>query len=416
MNAGTKSMLRDLLPRWILSCVTVWGVLACVGCEKAPNPPAPQAIPQVNTAKSLDTPSPDKPTPSNAPVTPVADPAKSPVESPAPIVDATPRQLLERMVKAYTSARGYADYGFIVQRYVINGQPYEQKQPFSIAYEKPGKLRLECYNVKLLNDGKLVHGMIRDKDGILELAAPATLTQENVVIDETMQAELSRGFGSNPLQLLLLFAADPLSIILGDQAATFLPDLPHQGFNCRRVKITTAAGDLVLWIDARELVLRRLDYPLAALQQELAKQGEIKQLEQYADFVGAELNPKFPPETFQFEVPQGALLVKRFLAIPAPLRPTLLLGKLAPEFQFQSPQGDKITPDALQGKVAVFVFWGSQYQPCASALPLVQQVLRLLQRQQGCRVLCRLGRRSQRRSNNARGRVQGVERHTPHRP
>ncbi len=310
------------------------------------------------------------------PVTPVADPGKSTADTtpPAPTVDATPRQLLERMVKAYAGAKGYQDYGFVVQRYVINGQPYEQRQPLEIAYEKPGKLRLDCYNVKLVNDGKLVHGKIRDKDGILELASPAALTQENVVIDETMQMELSRGFGSNPLQLLLLFANDPLSVVLADYPASFLPDLKHQGFDCRRVKITTPAGDLVLWIDARELVVRRLDYPLDELKKALAKQGEIKQLEQYADFVGAELNPKFPPETFQFEVPEGALLVKRFLPMPAPLRPTILLGKLSPEFEFQSAKGEKITPDSLQGKVALLAFWGSQYQPSGSLLPLVQQV------------------------------------------
>src|SRR5690606_37220765 len=123
--------------------------------------------------------------------------------------------------------------------------------------------------------------------------------------------------------------ADPLSVILGEQPAAFLPDLKHQGFDCRRVKITKPAGDLVLWIDARELVLRRVGYPLNELKKQLAKEGEIKQLEQYADFVGAELNPTFPPETFEFEVPEGALLVKRFLPLPAPLRPTILLGKLS---------------------------------------------------------------------------------------
>lgn len=377
MNVGTKPLVRELLPRWILSCVMVWGLLACCGCEKASNPPATPAAPPVSVANPLDKPAPVNPKPSNTPVVPVADPIKTPVVPTAvaaPAANLSPRELLERMVNAYASATSYADQGYIAQKYIINGQPYEQRQQLSIAYEKPGKLRLECYNVKLLNDGKMVHGIIRDKDGILELPSPGTLTQENVVLDETMQMELSRGFGSNPLQLLLLFAADPLQVILGDNSASYLPDLTHGGHACRRVKIATVAGDLVLWIDAQNFVLRRLDYPLAELQKELAKQGEIKQLEQYADFVGAELNPKLPAEAFKFDVPPGALLVKRFLTIPTPLKPTILLGKLSPQFEFQPQKGEKITADSLQGKVAVLVFWGSQYQPCATALPLVQQV------------------------------------------
>lgn len=376
MNIGMKP-----LTRWFGCGACAVMLLAVVGCEK-PSPPPAKLDPPVAQPTKVTVPA------NPAPVTPLPDPGKTPpaqsqvaqtpVVAPtpaaAPAANLSPRKLLERTVKAYAAANGYSDLGYIKQSYLLNGQPYEQRQPLVIAYEKPNKLRLECYNVKLVVDGAQVHGTIRDKDGILELPAPATLTQDTVVLDETMQAELSRGFGSNPLQLLLLFAADPLSVILGDQPAVFLPDLNHHGQSCRRVKITTPAGDLVLWIDPATFVVRRLDYPLTELQKELAKQGEIKKLEQYADFVGAELNPKFPEETFEFDVPKGALLVKRFLSIPAPLKPTLLLGKLSPQFEFKTVKGDKVTADSLTDKVAVLVFWGSQFQPCGTALPLVQQV------------------------------------------
>ncbi len=305
MNVGTKPLTYLL---GSVACAVM--CLAMGGCEKPPSSPvklAPSQAPAV-TAQPTNVAIPANP----APVTPLPDPSKAPaakanpVQTPPDVAPATtpaatlsPRELLERTVAAYASANGYSDLGYIKQSYLLNGQPYEQIQPLVIAFEKPNKLRLECYNVKLVSNGQQIHGTIRDKDGILELAAPATLTQDTVVLDETMQAELSRGFGSNPLQLLLLFAPDALSVVLGDQPAVFLPDLNHQGQPCRRVKITTPAGDLVLWIDPTSFVVRRLDYPLKELQKELAKQGEIKQLEQYADFVGAELNPKFPAETFQ---------------------------------------------------------------------------------------------------------------------
>jgi outer membrane lipoprotein-sorting protein/peroxiredoxin len=375
MNFGMKP-----LTRWFGCGACAAMLLASAGCEKPSPPPVKFDLP-LSQPTNVNVPA------KNAPVTPLADPVKAPAaqtpvaQTPTtqtpptpPAVNLSPRELLERTVKAYASARGYSDVAYIKQSYLLNGQPYEQRQPLVIAYEKPNKLRLECYNVKLVSDGQQVHGTIRDKDGILEIAAPATLTQDTVVLDETMQAELSRGFGSNPLQLLLLFAPDALSVVLGDQPATFVPDMNHNGQSCRRVKITTPAGDLVLWIDPTTYVVRRLDYPLTDLQKELSKQGEIKKLEQYADFVGAELNPKFSEDTFKFEVPKGAQLVKRFLSVPAPLKPTPLLGKLSPQFEFKTVKGEKITADSLTDKVAVLVFWGSQFPPCGTALPLVQQV------------------------------------------
>lgn len=376
MNVGNMS-----LTRWMTSVVAAGLVLACIGCEK-PTPPPVTLEPSAAQPTNVNVPA------NNTPVKPLPDPGKT-TSAPTPVAQtptpalkppATPelkltaRELLERTVKAYASARGYSDLGFITQSYVLNGQPYEQRQPLTIAFEKPNKLRLECYNVKLISDGQQVHGTIRDKDGILELAAPATLSQDNIVLDETMQAELNRGFGGNPLQLLLLFSADPLAVILGDQQATLLPELDHAGRRCQRVKISSPAGDVVLWLDAATFVVRRLDYPLNELKKELSKQGDVKQLTQYADFVGAELDPKHEDETFKFEVPKGALLVKRFLSVPAPLKPTPLLGKLSPQFEFKTVKGDKVTADSLTDKVAVLVFWGTQYQPCGTALPLVQQV------------------------------------------
>ncbi len=304
--------------RWF-AAVSLGLALVCVGCEKPASSPValePSAAPAtpvsppvnnvpVNSGPVKPLPDPSKP---SAPTTVAPAPATNSAPPEKPEVKLTARELLERTVKAYASARGYSDLGYITQSYVLNGQPYEQRQPLTIAYEKPNKLRLECYNVKLICDGQQVHGTIRDKEGILELAAPATLTQDSVVVDETMQAELNRGFGGNPLQLLLLFSADPLAVILGDQTATLLPDLDHAGRRCNRVKISSAAGEIVLWLDAQTFVVRRLDYPLNELKKELAKQGEVKQLTQYADFVGAELDPNLGARRLRLKFPRGRCL------------------------------------------------------------------------------------------------------------
>ncbi len=61
---------------------------------------------------------------------------------------------------------------------------------------------------------------------------------------------------------------------------------------------------MVLWIDAANNVLRRVDYPLDELAKALAKAGKVSKLEQYAEFINADVNRPLTPETFEMEVPK----------------------------------------------------------------------------------------------------------------
>lgn len=286
----------------------------------------------------------------------------------------TARQLLEKVAAAYRNSSTYADQGYVRRRFVRAGQEYDLTMPFQITWQKPNKLRLECYTVKLANDGEFVRGAIRDVDGVMQLPAPAALTRDIVVVDQLMQQELNFGFAGNPLQLLLLFADDALPVILQNkQEPKFRSEERHENQLCHRVELDSPQGPLVIWIDQKSLAVRRLDFPLQELQAGLAKDGPISNLEMYADFVNARLNEPLPKETFQFEIPAGALTVKRLLPQPPPLPPTPLLGKKAPPFDFIAADGTHLTPESLQGKIAVLIFWAAPQPLSRDLLPLLDQ-------------------------------------------
>ncbi len=66
--------------------------------------------------------------------------------------------------------------------------------PFYVAMERLNKLRVECYDVKMICDGKKVHGAIPSVDrSRWELPAPAKITERNALLDNTMSYSLTMG-------------------------------------------------------------------------------------------------------------------------------------------------------------------------------------------------------------------------------
>ncbi|MGC4001916.1 MAG: TlpA disulfide reductase family protein [Pirellulales bacterium] len=361
----TPSAFGSLRLQDVFASVAIAFVIGCG--ESQPKPPT------VAPSSPTSTPAVVAPT-SKANTTNTGEASTAAAATPTQPKDDSPRAILEFVVAKYRDAKSYADKGFVVRRYALNGKPVELTAPLTVAFERPNKLRLECYDVRLICDGANVRGYVKGLDGVLELPAPGKSTIENIVVDRTMQEALAGGFGMYPPQLLLGFSPNALEYLLpANVKAVTLPEQTHAGRMCRRIKIPTEAGDIILWIDTAGWTLVRLDYPVDALRKELEKQGKVEGLEQFAEFVESRLDPAFAKESFQFEVPTGALMVKRIVPVPAPLRPTALLGKTSPKFEFVAADGTKVTPDSLLGKVAVFAFWDSKSPPSRDALAAIQQ-------------------------------------------
>ncbi|OYV78862.1 MAG: hypothetical protein B7Z73_19405, partial [Planctomycetia bacterium 21-64-5] len=119
---------------------------------------------------------------------------------------------------------------------------------------------------------------------------------------------------------------------------------------CYRVRIDRREGSTVLWVDEQTFVVRRVEYPSGGYRRVLEPYlDEITDMTITAEIEGARLDPPVDNATFEFQVPKGAELVKRFEAVR--------MGSRIPKFKLRSLDGRVITRESLADKIVVIKFW-----------------------------------------------------------
>lgn len=286
----------------------------------------------------------------------------------------TGRAVLEAMAEAYREAKTYNDKGTARIVAESGDQKIDQKVNFSVAFQRPNKLRVEAYMTKLVIDGEKLHAYIEDLPGqVLEKNAPAALTMKSVYCDRILTAASCNGFAGAVPQILLLFDDKALDVLLRDAEEPKLVEPGEiEGRGCYRVQIRRLDGLVVLWIDKETMVLRRMILPTDDIRRALAQGtgAQVESLSLAADFPGAQLNSPVDPQAFQFQVPAGAEIVPFFI----PPHPAQLLANKVPDFKFVDLGGKAITPQSLAGKIVVLDFWATWCEPCKASLPNLQKV------------------------------------------
>jgi thiol-disulfide isomerase/thioredoxin len=294
-----------------------------------------------------------------------------PIEPPA-----SPRELLDRMVSTYRKASSYADSGQLRLSYrKQGGEPVGQSADDSVTFSRPNKLRMHCYQAIVVSNGKQLRATVADLPGqVLDVAAPKELQRDDLYRDEILTGVLTQGLAGESIQLALLMLGNPLEPILeGAEEPAFLAPQKIDGEDCQRVAIKRPDGQVVFWIDERN-VLRRLEYPTEELKKQIAQheQAPVTEVSLVADFKGARLNDRISNVAFEFAPPEGAKLVKRFQVQPEPLNK--LLGQKIGSFEFVDLQGNPVRRDSLAGKIVVIDFWATWCGWCLKGLPNLQQV------------------------------------------
>lgn len=300
--------------------------------------------------------------------------ATSSVVGPSSSEVADASELLRRMATAYRRCERYSDHGRVVLSFVKDGQTVESTADFSVAFERPNKLRMQVYQVSLTSDGRQLHASLQDFPGqVLRMPAPKKLSPEAVYdSDAILAAALTQGIAGSSVQLALLTDEAPLDAVLHDaEKPKLLDDAPADGAQCYRVEVVSPLGPLVFSIDREKLLLHKLDYPTHELAKSLGEQeGPVSDVSLRVDFAGAQFDEPIDTAAFQFEVPSGARLVEQF-ELPQPI-----VGRQAGAFQFVSVDGNEITNQSLSGKIAVLQFWVSGHQPSFKALRELEEVYR----------------------------------------
>lgn len=337
------------------SVCAVAGLAAVSGCDDA----APRKSKIVSTS-----------------VTTAADADKKPLD-PAEI---KAREILDQMAETYRSATTYADSGTVRLKYKQGERPVDESVDFAVTLERPNKVRLNLYQALVVSDGEKFSAAISDLEGeVLQVAAPEKLTLEEIYKHELLNGALTNNLAGASPQLAFLLNDKAVELLAGQGTAPPRLVTPGEieGDACDRVSIERADGKLLLWIDQKSHVLRRVEYPVQELSQNMNAAGPVSGVSLVADFTGARVNQPIDPMAFQFEAPASAKIVESFVRrveVPRPEPPSSLLGQQAPAFTFYTLDGRPVTKDSLAGKITVIDFWFTTCAPCQATMPLVQQV------------------------------------------
>jgi hypothetical protein len=245
-----------------------------------------------------------------------------------------------------------------------------------VAFARPNKLSLAAYQATVKCDGDELRARIDDPvtdnvdNQIVIRPAPQQLQLSDLASDQLLYDILSSQLRRQPIQLELLIESGGLiSAFSSDVASQRLSDQEHDGKMCFRVDVPSPGGPFVFWVDQADFLLRRLDYPAAALVPDLVNAPGVTGVQLYADLRGAKLGGKIPASEFALEIPAGAKRMKTFARPVQPL-PTELFGKSPGEFFFVDSRGDRVSSEQLAGKIAVLV-WYHDNPACQATLQQV---------------------------------------------
>lgn len=300
--------------------------------------------------------------------------------TPARPVDA----VLDRMLTAYRDAKSYSDEGLITIK--IDSTMGKNMGDFDAKLEfvRPNMLRMEFQPPVWMETDLSQRLIVSDGKKVYAQSDPY---EKQVMVADAPQANVADAlFESKVLGPLLTDEIIGGSLVLRLLASAKLPDgldrakaelLKNEaldGHECQRVQFVSENGNLILWIDAKSALVRRIEFPTAKLLKDLSEQG-MTALEVTHDLNKAQLNPTIAPQRFTWKKGDDEFQVREFVEPPSGAHATpKLVGQPVPEFQFTTPGGEKRAAASLSGKVTVIDFWATWCVWCLKGMPAVEEV------------------------------------------
>ncbi|MEX0712201.1 MAG: TlpA disulfide reductase family protein [Pirellulales bacterium] len=286
----------------------------------------------------------------------------------------TADEVLKRMVSAYRGAKSYSDVGRLRIQFKGAENRVDETVDFAVSLVRPNKIRLNVYQAEVACDGTRLQAKLADLPGqILDRPAPEKLTLSDLYDQPILGDVLTQGIAGASVQVALLLDEAALDHVLQNaEKPKLLAAKEVHGDLCHRVEVNRPEGALVLWIDQKTYVVRRLEYPTDDLRRHLKQEfGDVTGLSLVADLKAARLDSEVAARSFSLDVPRDARLVGQLNLLEPP---SPLLGRQVAGFRFTGLDGEPITRQSLSGRIAVIDFWNTASEWCLKDLPNLDHV------------------------------------------
>ena len=322
--------------------------------------------------------------------------------------DAT--ELLQQLGRRYAQCARYSDRTQLHLEYGEAAERTRETSELTVHFQRPSRLSLQIQRginrLQLVSDGEKLWVAIEDplthnlQGQVVQRPAPQTLTVDEIyaateLVDPMRPQEMLSVLLGLPLDLqrsqlgLLMGSAAWQQLLKDGRGLQQLPDQAWQGQICHRLQLTSAAGDgdYLLWIDAQQGILRRLDYPTGQLFSQLPDAQRPRHLALWAEFDEVRVDGPEHSADLMPAPPATATLVQHFVLPPLALSSSKF-GEVIGEFALAKLDGSAENSQAWADRIVVLA-WFQDHPACRETLPNLQQVAQSFQDQRD-RIVWRL--------------------------
>lgn len=288
----------------------------------------------------------------------------------------SPQRVLDESVAAYQRLESYQDKAYVRLQYEHNGKPSEDRAPLSIAWNRNGEIGIRAYSIKSCTEEDRFRLKVTDERSpvagqIVSRALPNRLSFDWLLDDAIVRQQLAAGLAGFPLQLDLLLSPTPLRGLVGETAAlSFGGRTSIDGRACLTLVVAHGSNAYKLFIDEASMLIRRLEFPSAALPPELKADEQIRNMRLTVELEDIRTNEPLVWNDYRIKERSTDRLVSHFVPVPLDTEATShQLGVRVPAFQLRNPSGEVVydSSNVAARKAATVFVWLADHPGCRVA-------------------------------------------------
>lgn len=298
----------------------------------------------------------------------------------------SPKAIVAESVSAYRRLNSYEDDAYVSLHYKLDGEPYSDRAPLSIAWEKGGPLGLRVYSVQAGPSQdrwrlRIAREDLAATNQILSRAIPEEIDFDWLLNEPAVAQGLAAGLGGFPPQLDLLLSPQPMQGLVNESAMlSFGEQTKIDGRSCHVINVIQAQRTYQLSIDRSTMLLRRLRLPSADFPREMVTGKRVSDVDLTIEFANARSNEPISWARYEVDRNSGDHLVNQFVPEP-PSLDTADLGIRVPAFSLRSPRGNLVfeSSRANRGGKATVMMWLADHPSCRVAAQQLSEAVRVIQ-------------------------------------